>query len=332
MAKQISRKRYGDTNIGGKAKVQLGDTHLTKHITVDTLNLSLPDELVAVLQHAITNVNQADQKLLFWNQRTPRSVPSKKRSTIGGVSSQSLGPLTNDTVSIRHSDENVDTHSILSMAQRWMRSLLQRPASSVEAQTIARIPRIDDRALVHTGSSREVVLRDHGIIALTVLSCMARKNISMPDLIGYMTSFASDDLLPLLLMVICIGMYRYITAQSISRAPPQLCWDMEDAYGFSIQLSMDVLVDYSVFQQSLSAHYLKSNRSAGAALVSINRFHLLLGSRRGIAISNHNWSTAATHIKSGRKVINAVFFDTENRKCLTCQTDMTITDCGEFHW
>lgn len=332
MAKQISRKRYGNTNIGGRAKVQLGDTHLTKHITVDTLNLSLPDALVAVLQHAITNVNQADQKLLSWNQRTPRSVPSKKCLAKGGVSSQALGPSTNDTVSIQHSDENVDIHSIPYMAQKWMRSLLHRPVSSVEAQAIVQIPENGDQRLVHTGPSREVVLRDHGIVALTVLSCIARKNISMTDLIGYMASLANDDLLPLLLMVICIGMYRYITAQPISRAPPQLFWEMEDAYGFSMQLSMDVLVDYSVFQQSLSAHYRNSNRSAGAALVSINRFHLVLGSRRGIAISNHNWSTAATHIKLGRKVINAVFFDTENRKCLTCQTGMIITDCGEFHW
>lgn len=340
-------KRYGNTTVGGRAKVRLGDSRITKVYHVGAVNLTVPEELLHLLQDAATNVDVTSQRAGS-NKKLAQQIASRKRNTSIG-SSKKGGLVKREQDWVRtvcdevELDEAEDGQNVLGYVQKLLFKLGRSPLtrslanclSQEDALTIFRCAepdRHESQALVKAHSERAVVVRDHSMAGAFLLSWIIGKNVSAEDVVKFLVNCRRDELVPLLLLTVFIGAYRYYTMRTICRAPTQQFWILEDAYGFPRRISMDVLIDYSVFQRFLHVHYRDAQRTTGAALVEANQFHLMLGSRRGVVIGSTNWTTAVNKIKPGRRVINAVYITSYDKSCFTCNSNLTVTDFGEFHW
>jgi len=344
-------KRYGNTAVGGRAEVQFGDSQITKNYHIGAVNLTVPEELLQLLQDAIANVDVKGQRTRLDKRSAERIAPRKRNNIIG---SRKMGALAKrghgcarttcgKVVLGEVEDVQPDPEHVLGYAEKLLFKLWRLPLASPSVNSLsqedaltigqsAELDRHESQALVKTHSDRAVVVRDHSMMGAFLLLWTIRRNVSADDVVRFLVSCRQDDLVPLFLLTLCIGAYRYYTMRTISRAPTQHFWMLEDAYGFPRQTSMDVLIDYSVFQRFLHVHYRDAQRTTGAALVEANRFHLMLGSRRGVVIGSTNWNAAVNNIKPGRHVINAVYVTAYNKSCFTCHSDLVVTEFGEFHW
>jgi len=53
----LRTKNYGNTTVGGRAKVQLGDSQFTKSYHIGAVNLTMPKELLQLQRDAAVNVD-----------------------------------------------------------------------------------------------------------------------------------------------------------------------------------------------------------------------------------------------------------------------------------
>lgn len=146
-----------------------------------------------------------------------------------------------------------------------------------------------------------------------------------------MTKCKEDQLTPVLTFILGFAVYHYLCTRLITRLPSTHYLTLEDAYGRSRLLSMDVFGDYSIIKKFLECHYRDMTGTAGEVLVRAGRFHLLLGSRRGNIIQKADWLVTG-RIKPGSRIVNSVYIDSDDMKCLQCQVEFIVSKTGEFHW
>ena len=91
---------------------------------------------------------------------------------------------------------------------------------------------------------------------------------------------------------------------------------------------MSTCEHFTILKAFLAVHY---QGTIGESYVEAGHFNLLLGSRRGFAIRNSEWSMKG-RIKSGMRVVMAVYLRTPKTRCPQCRTVLVVSDGGEFFW
>lgn len=327
-------KKYGNTTVGGRAKVQLGDSQITKSYHVGAVNLIVPEKLLQLRRGAAANVDAKGRRVRLDKRLRERNnnIGSSKGALVKRGQDYACA-ICDKAVFHEVEDGQPDLEHLVGYVENLLYKLWRPPLVSPWANSLSAEPdQHESQALVKTHSDRAVVVRDHSMVGAFLLSWIIGKNVSAEEVVEFLFNCRHDDLVPLLLLTLCIGAYRYYTLRTVCRAPTQQFLMLEDAYGFPRQISMDVLIDYSVFQRFLYVHYRDAGRTTGAALVEANQFHLMLGSRRGMVIGSTNWNAAVNNIKPGRYVINAVYVSAYDTSCLTCDSNLIVTEFGEFHW
>lgn len=212
-------------------------------------------------------------------------------------------------------------------------SVISLPEQKEEVPTPPAVYKAQEEDLVQTtGWSISPAGRDLLVLSAASLSLILGRNLSTQDILRLLTKCQQDQLMPLLTFLLGFGLYRYLALTSLTATPTtQYFLTLEDAYGRSRPVAMDVCVDFSVLRQFLQAHYRQTSGTAGEALVKAGQFHLLLGSRRGRLIQAEEWSTPGG-IKKGSRIVNSVFVSINDSKCPACSTILIVTDRGEFLW
>ena len=294
------QRRYGGTRIGGHAKVQLGDRQVIRNTYIQLqheLDLPTLQALKEVLEHK-------------------QAVGSLSRA---GWSKNNTKPYEDDE-SEHERRPRFDLRSWCS--QLWWASALKTYSRS-------------DRSAIYEDTlitTRDIGLHklDLPLLFAGIVSYMFRKNVSVERITSFLALCQENQLLGLMTFVLGLRLYQYILTRRLTIAPscpnPFL---LEDAYGCTRPFSIDVCGDYGFFVNFLEFHYRDNARATGQKLIKAGQFQLLLGSRRGQLLDHRNWK--AEIFRPGHRLVNSVWVDREETKCLTCDAAMMVMTRGEFH-
>ena len=339
-------KSFGDVQIGGSANVQLGDSFVNNVYRIENLvQTRLPEELNRLLQAT------AQQQLRLIGLKK-----SRRRATVrpGRVAGPKGKPNTfkrpqcgvEDTHDIREGHQEDELRPELQLLLRHVQSWLVRTCRAIsltiappaaEANGTVITSALDPSSQVDAHHEHQVVsrnrhaavVRDHSMLAAILLSLIIRKNVSTQDVVNLLTQCGQDELAPVLFFVLCLGIYRFFMTQSIMRLPAQQFWILEDAYGNSSTIPMDLLIDFSVLQKFLHVRYREANKTVCAWLIEVGFFHLTIGSQ--LMITRDNWAMME-HIKPGTRVVNAVYVSSDGCQCLSCAGPLLVAANRELHW
>lgn len=343
----LSNNVYGNIRIGGSASVQLGNSQTTHYHLYN----------IRPLCHAIRlgRSHASERKLqAFGPRRHPsksvrarnprRQVFFRKRRRRGKVQKEH----NHNAIVLNKQSENVSTtrykqieHLVTYLCARLLdaRDVLRSiPSSLVALSSIqdltAQQSCRDEQCIQGVVANPQTVTagRDFLVFCAASLSVLLSRNVSMEDMVEFLSKCRQDQLMPLLTFMLGIGLYRYLAMCSFSSMPTtQDFLTLEDAYGRSRTITMDVCVDFRILRHFLEAHYRQMSGKAGEALIKAGQFHLLLGSRRGVVIKDEEWSTPG-RIKRGSRIVNSVFLSVNDAKCLYCGNIFVVTQNGEFNW
>lgn len=368
---ELASNVYGDNQIGGHARVQLGDRRITHHNHFHIGAVYLPyNERCEPLRIA-SKQNGTPQTLqhargIDSGARRQYDVNRLKKSR--SHESGRPGPRAQGHKEGRI--ESIDALTSISLRAQSAPGLVASPlAKHMDWKDIGQpmlilhdwlvrnqcIPRIqngniqknhEERLVKHdnsftAGDSATTVSslspQDHArreflVLCAAILTCILGRNVSVHDILEFLSKCRHDQLMPVLTFLLGIVIYRYIAMSTIGRPPAaQHFLMLEDAYGQPRSLTLDVCIDFGILRKFLEVHYQQTNGKSGEALIRAGRFHLMLGSRRGRVIDAQDWSVPG-RIKAGSRIVNSVYLTLDDTRCLRCQSPFTVTGNGEFHW
>lgn len=188
---------------------------------------------------------------------------------------------------------------------------------------------VEGGSLIHP-RQQSCTEHDLALLFAGIMSYIFGQTVSVNDVSIFLTECQQNHILGVLTCILGIGLYRYIVTRCATTplAVNQLI--LEDAYGRIRPFSTDVCMDFDILKKFLEVHYQDTAGPVGAALVKVGQFHVMLGSRRGKVFGRTDWNRNL--VKSGYRIVNSVYVNKEDAKCLTCATVMAVTGLGEFHW
>lgn len=331
-----SQHIYGNTTVGGNGTVQLGDRQVTNHFTIGQAYFSLTGEFYDTSGGSHTSG-------IGTQSRPPgdQAAQGKERAHTENGRIKKRGRPRKEKCSER-ARQCQDSSSGSSMDQFLLRVLstvlpVSGHQSSSSASSPPRSPPTSYEPLSPNWNCRSSPFEnrdrpEHEIEML--LSCLSsyirRKNISVDDPKSFLRACQHDPYLTTLISAICTGLCKPSTAQLLKAAPSPKTLTLEDAYGRTRPISMDICVDFQLLKRFLEVHYENIGGKAGHALVKAGQFHVMLGSRRGKAIGRDEWQHH--DFQPDWRLVNSVYVSKEEAKCPGCQVDMAVTAQGEFHW
>ncbi|KAJ9662044.1 hypothetical protein H2198_001586 [Neophaeococcomyces mojaviensis] len=187
---------------------------------------------------------------------------------------------------------------------------------------------VEGGSLIHP-RQQSCTEHDLALLFAGIMSYIFGQTVSVNDVSIFLTECQQNHILGVLTCILGIGLYRYIVTRCATTplAVNQLI--LEDAYGRIRPFSTDVCMDFDILKKFLEVHYQDTAGPVGAALVKVGQFHVMLGSRRGKVFGRTDWNRNL--VKSGYRIVNSVYVNKEDAKCLTCATVMAVTGLGEFH-
>lgn len=348
-------KLYGNVRVGGRAHLWQGDDNRnfgnliqieTAHFTISDVH-DLPNEIFAQL--CPRDSGHIYQHLLEGRESRFRCLCQREFHANRAKREKSTEPTTNDGLKKKDEKSSSEasslrhvlgyTRSLPVHIYEQLRALVQsRALQSFQLKLPQATDSKDDQQVCNSAScaslvpvTATVVDRTILILFVGVLSTLLGRNISMQDVIHLLSKCKNDQFTSLLTFMLGLAISRCLHTRSIARLPTSHYLTFEDAYGHDRPLSMDACIHFSVLREFLKAHYQKSTSVTGEALVKAGQFHMLLGSRRGNVIHAADWSVSG-RIKAGSHVVNSLYIDSEDMKCLHCQQDFVVTERGELHW
>ena len=191
--------------------------------------------------------------------------------------------------------------------------------------------RSEGSKLVPSPQQHRSTEQDLLILCIGVVTFLTGRNVSGTDLVQMIDRCQWDRLLPILTALLGFGIARYLYLGQLTSAPSIGDYIfLEDAYGRQRNVAMAVCEDWSILKTFLAVHYRDTCGRIGETLVNGGQYNLTLGSRRGQVLHDFEWSRA--RLKPGFRIVNSVYLDTEDAKCLICESRLMINMMGEFHW
>lgn len=343
----LSNNAYSNITIGGEARVQLGNSQIVhyhqysfqplSHATRSRSSLASESQVHASDPRPRTSKNIRARKpcrQAFFRKSRRHEVLQKEHSRHAVVfNKQYENFATARYRQIKHWAMNLC--ALLFDARCVLQSV---PSSLVPLLTIqdpsAQQPHRTEECALNVSNDEQILTagRNFFVFCAASLSLLLSRNVSAKDMLEFLSRCRQDQLMPVLTFMLGIGLYHYLAMCSFSSMPTtQDLLTLEDAYGRSRTITMDVCVDFRILRHFLEAHYRQMSGKAGEALIKAGQFHLLLGSRRGIVIKAEDWSTPG-RIKSGSRIVNSVFLSVNDTRCLYCGNMFVVTQIGEFNW
>lgn len=353
--KSRQRKRYGNVCLDGRASLFQGDDNRNfgNLVTIENAFFTvpdvqnLPDELLARLDLKSSRCNQ--RHLLEGKQIGSRLTNNRHSQNNATIDKEQGGTLPVGQPEEEHRDV-LPVNTLLKHTSKYSRLLpvnlykqlglilqkvvlysfplrIPQPTASGEDDDVSNNTGCTSLAPVTTAAVDRTIL----IICAGILSTWFGRHVSMQDVVCFLAKCKDDQLITLLTFMLGLTIYQRFCMRYIAKLPEPHQLTFEDAYGHVRPLSMDVCADFSVLKQFLEVHYKTCKSTAGEALIKAGRFHMTLGSRRGNLIGSTDWSISG-RIQPGSRIVNCVFIDSEDMKCLHCQQALIISKIGELHW
>lgn len=171
-----------------------------------------------------------------------------------------------------------------------------------------------------------ICAEDTPLIALFALvaACLCGRNISAADLARFLLKCQQDALLPLLTLTLGAALQRYICgAASRSMGLARDSVVLEDAYGYTRHVSLDICADYGMMRRFLESHYMEGHRAEGQALLAAGQSCLMIGSRRGRIIGRSRWPNVK--FRPGLRVVNLLYVHFREWRCPICREATTLS-------
>lgn len=342
---------YGDVHVGGKARAHLGDVVNHIHIeraffdgdgTITSATLVRAD-VSKKRRHDITSDERSvkrlcnNQEVFPWSQELciqdapvgkfgaeTISYPNKKRDVTLPVSEH----MSSAVVPTRGSFLQILIRKIFNTA--WSSHVEDTSATSRQIKApgpILQYFSTDEHRTngpSRTGSANAELLS----LVVALIIFLVGRHTSAEDISRFLRRCRDDQLQPLLVLLLGIGLGRFW----MSHIAPNLMYNTNEGITLETIFQQDIFVpfsicaDFSILNAFLKHHY---RGTPAETLVKAGKFNLMLGSRRGLVLQAHDWSTGNI-LKSKCRVVMSACLKTHNPKCSSCSDYLQISDSGDW--
>lgn len=313
-ARKVRRKKYGDTNIGGNAQVQLGDRYTTQHIVIEKayfrfhkdFNLPSIDALRRLVNHNHLLHNGLEVK------------PQENADHNGGPSPKA--GAAEETVGIH---QPIDLASLAPQLKMAGNPMLQRYTDK------NRLFKLNDHSRLNAACNSVGPRSEVVVVTIVLLSYIVGQNIPLEQVGHLLRACQKNQLLGLMTGLLGYAVYYYLIRGGTETALLPATLLLEDAFGHTRPVSFDVCIDPSLFFEFLRVHYRDTNGYNARDLVNAGQHHLTIGSRRGTYVDPSNWQVMS--LPAGTKLVNSVYLTRETADCIKCSKSMVVNEMGEFY-
>lgn len=329
------RRQYGDTYVDGNATAHLGDQHNTNNVRIEAVYLARQNELDLPRIVSRKGRSRKTASRIANNGHSYRKPVKKPRNDRAPQKSQTdtsvLQRLDGDHA-IARIPPGTDM-GLLHQLRRLAQPFLQ-PATTDEPPSRSDVGKQLDvtktkqsiiSSSIPGGRERNLLL-----IGTTILSCVLGKDVLPDEAVNLARRWLQDKNTSILLMLLLVGLYRFVLTPRIVTNPSLESVILEDAYGRLRSISIDVCRSFPILSSFLETHYEETLGTTAGALVKARQFHLTLESRRGAVVDPKDWRVEDFRV--GRRVVNSVYVDREAPECLLCSATFVMTAFGEFRW
>lgn len=345
-SRRPQRKTYGNVCVKGRGRLQQGDLQIVNNYYVKT------DDLIDIIHSMLADSNANNlakrSKESSVHAREDPQTTSDGPQHNGKANLRKKGEGDENRVRVRHCANSAIRSSTVKLIQilyefvptnlifQKLSKIIPRAPQTCSNENVANPPsdpyeKSEDVLVTHT-SGHTKALRDFSLILAAALSCLLGRNMTAHEYAALLTRCKHDQMLPLLTFALGIGLYRLFTAQAVLSAPIQHFVTLEDAYARTVDISMDILVDFSILNSFLKVHYNKTNSAIGERLIGSGQYHIMLETRRGMVLGRVNWTAVAKRIKPGSRLINSVCLDSIDAACFGCRATLAVSVLGDFYW
>ncbi|KAK5942812.1 Transcriptional regulatory protein sin3 [Knufia obscura] len=353
---EASPKQYGDTRVDGNGVVHLGDRHIVNYYRIERAFLPSNDESTQIdsdLYGAPKRSRNNDYKRRLANQgRMMRQLRSALQDV--KLEGQAAG------IGISHLDQA--QKQFLSTAASAGQTILPSAAASSQDRNIAlqyidwltrrltsvlRLPLMPDMASTTKATSPHQIIHqnlvppqqkvapqsrdqlDFLLLCFVLVSFITGRNVSMEELVRFLTKCSNDSLLLPVTFLLGMGVHQYLCVGGLHRRVSQVGGDyilLEDAFAVEIMVPWSVCEDFSILKAFLNVHY---RGSPAELLIKYGHYNMMFNSRNGHIIRPGEW-LEKRGIKAAHRIVMAVYLRSEGGTCTTCGLELLEMGRGEL--